>query len=59
MNVEVKLNDGTTIYPSFEPGPTTLQQLRQFYVNQYMTLQIQGFAIRDNKGNVLAFNGSI
>jgi hypothetical protein len=50
--VTVKLNDGSTIKPVFEPGPGRADALIEFYKNQYHTYQIQGYKIENLGGKI-------
>lgn len=59
MLVTVRNNDNTETNYGYEPAPGRKVQLEMFYSDLYKTLKIQGFAIFDNAGNVLAFRGSI
>ena len=44
---------------NFAPDAGRLQQLKEFYTKAYMNLEIQGYQILDDNGNVVKFGGSI
>lgn len=51
MNIEIRLNDGTTLNASFDPSHKG--ELEVFYTNQKAFRQISGYIMRDNSGKVL------
>jgi hypothetical protein len=55
MTVAITLNDGSKIYPSFDPEHK--EAILSFYRNQADSLQIQNYFITDNKGNTVALGG--
>lgn len=54
MNVLVTNNDGKTINPVFEPTPTNLVQVTQFYKDLFANGEIAGYVINFDNGDVLA-----
>jgi hypothetical protein len=54
MNVEVILNDGTKLFPSFDPTHSEL--IKVAYSNLYKFRQIAGYIIRDNNNQIVQFN---
>ena len=59
MLVTVRNNDNTVTTYGFAPANGRIAEAASYYVNQYMTLQIQGFQIEDEQGKVVKFAGSI
>ena len=60
MNVEVTLNDGTVIYPSY--APEHLNEVVGFYQQKYWANEIQGYRVTLDNGNLFAIgsvNGSL
>lgn len=54
MNVLVMNNDGKTINPVFEPTPTNLVHVKQFYVDLFAKGEIAGYVIRYDNGDIVA-----
>ena len=52
MNVEVTLNDGSKLFPSFDPEHK--QEVLDFYRELAFSGKIRGFTIRDNANKILA-----
>jgi hypothetical protein len=52
MNLEITLNDGSKLYPSFDPEHK--ETILTFYRNQWLSKQIQAYIIRDNQKRILA-----
>lgn len=60
MNVTVRSNDNSEQTYIFEPnGISRTAEVIKFYREAYSALRIQGFQVKDDLGNVLAFGGSI
>jgi hypothetical protein len=57
MFVSVKLNNGTTISPMFEPSESNLKLIPIFYKNQADSYQIHNFVITLDNGKTLALGG--
>jgi hypothetical protein len=51
MNIEIKLNDGTTLNASFDPSHK--DDLITYYANQYNSRQIAGYVMRDNSNKIV------
>ena len=54
MNLEITLNDGSKLYPSFDPSH--LELLKVSYSNMFKFRQIAGYVIRDNNNQIVGFN---
>lgn len=60
MLVTVRNNDNTSATYVFSPnGISRTAEVIKFYRESYRTLNIQGFQVKDDSGNVIAFGGSI
>lgn len=55
MTVAITLNDGSKIYPSFDPEHK--EAILTFYKNQADSYQIQSYVVTDNKGHTVALGG--
>jgi hypothetical protein len=55
MTVAITLNDGSKIYPSFDPEHK--EAILTFYKNQADSYQIQSYVITDNNGKTVALGG--
>jgi hypothetical protein len=51
MNIEIRLNDGTTLNASYDP--IHKDDLITFYSNQYNSRQIAGYVMRDNSNKIV------
>lgn len=51
MNIEIKLNDGTTLTASYDPCHK--DDLIAYYSNQYNSRQIAGYVMRDNSNKIV------
>jgi hypothetical protein len=51
MNIEIRLNDGTTLNASYDPSHK--DDLITFYSNQYNSRQIAGYVMRDNSNKIV------
>lgn len=51
MNIEIKLNDGTTLNASYDPSHK--DDLITYYSNQYNSRQIAGYVMRDNSNKIV------
>ena len=56
MNVSVKLNDNTTIYPSYAPEHKA--EVIGFYTKKYWTQEIQGFKATMDDGTIVAIGAN-
>jgi len=56
MKVTVKRNDLVTT-PNFEPAPGRLEELMQFYKEQFHSYQIEAYRIENAFGVVVAEEG--
>ena len=52
MNVEVTLNDGSKLFPSFDPEHK--QAVLDFYRGLVFDGKIRGYIIRDNADKIMA-----
>jgi hypothetical protein len=51
MNIEIRLNDGTTLNASYDPSHK--DDLITYYANQYNSRQIAGYVMRDNSNKIV------
>jgi hypothetical protein len=51
MNIEIRLNDGTTLNASYDPSHK--DDLITYYSNQYNSRQIAGYVMRDNSNKIV------
>ena len=51
MNIEIRLNDGTTLLASYEASQE--EMLKVFYDNQKTHRQISGYIMRNNRGKIV------
>jgi hypothetical protein len=51
MNIEIRLNDGTTLNASYDPSHK--DDLITYYSNQYNSKQIAGYVMRDNSNKIV------
>lgn len=58
MQAIVRDTRGLTVY-NFEPSRAGLEELKRFYLNQYRAMFISGYQVKDSRGEVVAFGGSI
>ena len=59
MNVLVMNNDGKTINPVFEPTPTNLVHVKQFYVDLFNNGEISSFTITYDNGEVYGMTRNV
>lgn len=60
MLVTVRNNDNTSATYVFSPdGIARTANVISFYRDNYKAMTIQGFQVKDDSGNVIAFGGSI
>ena len=59
MNILVKLTNGSTINPNFEPTPRNLVNVKQFYVDLFNAGEIDAFTITYDNGETFSMTAGV